>query len=641
VRSRPEESTVSQGEDLFGITFEKGQPVFSQGDMGDTMYVIQSGAVEISQSQNGAKTVLALLERGGFFGEMALVDNHPRSASATAISRCRLLPLTRSSLTERIRRDPGVVVHLLRTLCERINDTNLTLKARVQNDERLRFILESGRRETERTSEQAVNDQPAGQDAVSPDKQGMSRPFDKPSEPRDSELPMANLSINPRECSSFRTGQTIFDQGDPGDSMFIIIDGGVEISQGADQDKYVLALLGPGDFFGETAVITEQLRSARASASKQTFLLPINRTDFLERIQREPELALYILQGLIIRLRKMLTVLTSPEKSVSSMVNNLPPPLRKRSRVRTAIISLSTCGGCAATFLEDQAALVGLLEKVKISYCPMLIDKAEIGEVEVALVDGMVRVKEDEEKLIEARRKSRYLLAWGTCASFGGIPAFANQYELEDLIKESFGQTKDAFAYYLSGTRGIDRATFQEQDNELRLLRRAGKLDEFVRVDYYLPGCPPKVDILVQFLNELKGEGEVSKPKTIVCSECSRKHVKMPTDYFWVSPRPQWDSGHCFTSRGSICMGFITKGGCGAICPQGGLPCWGCRGPSETALKKMQDGNSFDEFILNSLVNRHQHLEDQIKSAIRIFRKHGNSSLKFNRNFVLDRSRIR
>lgn len=632
---------MSQGEDLFGITFEKGEIVFSQGDMGDTMYIIQSGAVEISQSQNGSKAVLALLERGGFFGEMALIDNHPRSASATAISRSRLLPLTRASLTERIRHDPGVVVHLLKTLCERINDTNLMLKTKIQNDERLRFILESRRRETEESGRQAVNGQTAGQDQVSPEKHGISRTADNNPAVQDPALPTANFSINRQECLSFGTGQVIFDQGDPGGSMFIIAEGEVEISQGADPDKYVLALLGPGDFFGETAVITDQPRTARASAAKQTVLMPINQGDFLERIQREPELALYILQGLIIRLRKILTVLTSPEKSVNSMLRNLPPPLKKRSRVRTAIISLSTCGGCAATFLEDQAALISLLEKVNISYCPMLIDKAEIGEVEAALVDGTVRVKEDEEKLIEARRKSRYLLAWGTCASFGGIPAFANQYELEDLIKESFGQTKDAFAYYLSGTRGIDRATYQEQENELRLLRRASKLDEFVRVDYYLPGCPPRVDILVQFLNELKGEGEVSKPKTIVCSECSRKHVKIPTDHFWISPRPQWDPSHCFTSRGSICMGFITKGGCGAVCPQGGLPCWGCRGPSEIALKKMQDGNSFDEFILNSLINRHPHLEDQIKSVIRIFRKHGNSSLKFNRNFVLDRSRIR
>ena len=163
----PEQIAMSQGEDLFGITFEKGEIVFSQGDMGDTMYIIQSGAVEISQSQNGIKVVLALLERGGFFGEMALIDNHPRSASATAISRSRLLPLTRSSLTERIRHDPGVVVHLLKTLCERINDTNLMLKTKIQNDERLRFFLESTRRETEETGRQVMNDRTAEQYRVS------------------------------------------------------------------------------------------------------------------------------------------------------------------------------------------------------------------------------------------------------------------------------------------------------------------------------------------------------------------------------------------------------------------------------------------------------------------------------------------
>jgi len=88
-------------------------------------------------------------------------------------------------------------------------------------------------------------------------------------------------------------------------------------------------------------------------------------------------------------------------------------------------------------------------------------------------------------------------------------------------------------------------------------------------------------------------------------------------------------------------MGFITKGGCGAVCPQGGLPCWGCRGPSQSAFKKIEEGNSFEEFMLDALINRHQNLADQIKSVIRIFRKHGFSSLKFNRNFVLDRSRIR
>jgi CRP-like cAMP-binding protein len=54
--------TLSQGEELFGITYEKGEVIFHQGDQGDTMYIIQSGAVEISQLQGEQKTVLALLE---------------------------------------------------------------------------------------------------------------------------------------------------------------------------------------------------------------------------------------------------------------------------------------------------------------------------------------------------------------------------------------------------------------------------------------------------------------------------------------------------------------------------------------------------------------------------------------------------
>ncbi len=627
------------GDELFGITYKKGEIVFNQGDMGDIMYVIQAGAVEISRLQNGDKMVLALLEHGDFFGEMALIDNHPRSATATIISSSRLLPFTRSSLTDRIRHDPGVVIHLLKTLCRRITATNKLLKTKVESSENLRFIVESKRREHPLSSQQStVRDVQTGQS--SHDKNSIPS-VEKSSLTEESLKPITGSFINRQECVQFKPGEVIFRQGESGTSMFIIIEGEVEISQSSDPDKYVLATVGPGEFFGETAIIADQPRTASASALKNTLLLPINQADFLERIQREPELALYILQGLIIRLRTMLSVLSDPEESVDVMIRSLPPPLKKKNRVRTAIISLSTCGGCSAAFLENQSNLISLLDKVKISYCPMLMDKGELGDVEVAIVDGMVRVKEDEEKLTEARRKSRYLIAWGTCAAFGGIPAAANQYELEDLINESYGHAKDTAAYYLSGASGIGWSTYREQEKELKMLRMARKLDDFVRVDYCLPGCPPIVGLLMQFLNELTGEGDTAKPRPIVCSECSRKHVKMPVDYFRISPKAAWDPNHCFTSRGSICMGFITKGGCGAICPQGGLPCWGCRGPSETAFRKMDDGNSFEEVMLNSLISRHPHLEAQIKSIMRIFRKHGNSSLKFNRNFAMDRSRMR
>lgn len=603
---------MSNSEDLFGITYRKGDVIFREGDMGDNMYIIQSGAVEISQIKDGHKHVLAILESGNFFGEMALIDSRPRSATAAAISRSRLLFLARDTLMERVRQDPGVVIHLLNTLCKRLTETNLALRNKVLGDEQLRFALER-RRKKSPLSVVADNMQ----------------------------LKTTYVFGEKKECILIEPGKVIFRQGDTGHSMYIIAEGEVEISQGEDVEKYVLATLGPGEFFGEMSLITNQPRIADATTVKQSLILPIKNDEFVSRIKADPELAIYILQGLIIRLRIMLSALSDPKKSMDIMLRNIVPPFRKRSPVKIAIISLSTCGGCSAVLLENPDELAKLLEKVNISYCPMLIDSEEIGEVDIAIVDGTVRVKEDEEKLLEARHKSKYLVAWGTCATFGGIPAFANEYELEDLIHESYGEAKDTFSYYLSGTRGIDWSTYQKQENELKLMRRARKADDFVQINYYLPGCPPRVGLLSNLVDELRGEGQTEKTKAIVCAECSRKPLKTNIDYFWVYPRPEWDITHCLTSCGSICMGFITKGGCGAVCPQGGLPCWGCRGPSETAFKKIDEGSSYEEVMLQSLISRHRQAEEQIKTVMKIYRKQCNSSLKFNRYFPNDRSRIR
>jgi len=302
-----------------------------------------------------------------------------------------------------------------------------------------------------------------------------------------------------------------------------------------------------------------------------------------------------------------------------------------------AIISLSTCGGCAALLLQGRHELAQLIERVEVTYCPMLMDAGEIGEVDIALVDGAVRVKEDEDLLMEARQKSRFLVAWGTCAAFGGIPALANQYELEDLIEESYGDTVDPFSYYFSG--GKSGETYRELGAEL--LRKVRKLDDAVRVDYYLPGCPPQVSLLTETLREFRGEDQDKGPRAVVCTECPRKPSKGVLEGMRLFPNGSSDPKVCFISQGSLCLGVMTKGGCGAPCLKGGLPCWGCRGPSQKAIKDIVDGNYFEELMLNTLVRRSRLSEDKLKPVVRILREKGGSSLSFEHNFVKDTSRLR
>ena len=616
-------------DEIFGSFYAKGSVVFRQGDHGDTMYIIQSGGVEVSQLQDSREMVLALLERGDFFGEMALIDERPRSATVKTIQPTRLLPLTRGSLLKRMRQDPGVAFHLLRALSHRIEQATNHLRKLVESDESLRLALEN-RQEAALTNESQA---PTRDDEI------FSPPEDDP-HPEDQIIQIEDLSLANQDKTSFEANQTIFSQGETGKTLYIIAEGSVEIFQESISGKCVLARLGPKDIFGEIALLTDLPRTATAVTLEPTRLITLGRSEFFSRVKDEPELAFYVFQVLIMRLRKIHQAMADPEKSIDGVQHILPPLIKHEGVAKVAIVSLTTCGGCAAMILENQEDLVSLLERVQISYCPMLMDHGEIkDDVDVAIVDGVVRVKEDEEKLKEARKKSRHLVAWGTCAALGGIPTLANQYELEEVIEASYGQTQDPFDYYLSESRGSRGAIYENED--LALLRRAGKVADFVRVDYYLPGCPPQTTLLNQLVKELRGERQTLKPRQIVCVECSRKPRKMEVDTLWVFPKSDWDPANCFSSGGAPCLGFLTRGGCGSVCPNNGLPCWGCRGPSVAALKKVNDGDTFEQVVYSSLIRRCHVPESEIGAVMRILRSRGSSLLNFYHDTAFDLSRLR
>lgn len=606
------------GNEIFGSLYEKGDVIFRQGDLGDKMFIIQSGAVEIFKSEGRSETFLGILEKGDLLGEMALFDGQPRSASARAIGRTRLLPFTRNSLEKRLRQDPGVALHILRALTAKI----------LRTTKRLRELEKSGQLESD--SYEARNGEEAEPDAPPTLEKERSQAeeieLDEP----------AFLWDVPEDIISLEAGQTLFREGDPGDCMYLVKEGWVEIIQAEGDERCSVVTFGPGDFFGEMALLNGNSRTAAAEAKTRVRLLPIAKSDFIKKVQTEPAAALHMVQSLVVRLRNRERDL-SERKSAETPSLRLAPLFKKADVLRMAVVSLSTCGGCAALWLEDQEILAGLRGTAEIVYCPMLMDGQAFKRADVVFVDGTVRAKADLDMLLEAREKSRHLVAMGTCAASGGIPSLANRYELEELIEASYGEASDPFAYYLSGRTGVDKRTYQERD--LSLFRRAAGIDDFVRVDAYLPGCPPQPNLLLQVIRELRGEQPPSKMTPNVCAECPRKGFKPPKETMNASQAKSLD--RCFASIGVPCMGFATKGGCAASCPASGLPCWGCRGPSKAAFKKLGERETLEEIVTEGLIRRSRLKEEEIKPAVRKFRNHGLSFLEFQQTFQRDISKIR
>ena len=107
-----------------GKMYEDGAVIVRQGEVGECMYVVQSGRVEVLLSSDAGEQHLAFLEAGDFFGEMAVFEKERRSATVRATGQARVLKVDKKTLLRRIKEDPLLAVNLLQTLSRRIRDLN-------------------------------------------------------------------------------------------------------------------------------------------------------------------------------------------------------------------------------------------------------------------------------------------------------------------------------------------------------------------------------------------------------------------------------------------------------------------------------------------------------------------------------------
>ncbi|MFN3814501.1 MAG: Ni/Fe hydrogenase subunit delta [Aquificaceae bacterium] len=183
------------------------------------------------------------------------------------------------------------------------------------------------------------------------------------------------------------------------------------------------------------------------------------------------------------------------------------------------VFKFSSCDGCQLAFFEMEEEFFKL---PSISYFLEAQSVNEYGHFDVSFVEGSVSSGEDEERIKDIRKRSKVLIAIGACAVSGGIQSVGN---LEKLLN----------------TRPIK---------------------DYVYVDHELVGCPISVHSLRDFFIALLSGKTLLLQDYPVCLECKRKGVVcLPV------------------SRDETCLGPVTRGGCGAICPSYSRGCYGCYGP--------------------------------------------------------------
>jgi len=124
----------------FGKRFAAGTVLFREGDKGEEMFILQSGKVKISKKIRGVEKTLATLEKGEFFGEMAILNDKPRSATAETVEDCDMLVIDRKTFETLIRSNVEIAIRFIKRLADRLRETNDQMEALMIRDNTSRLV---------------------------------------------------------------------------------------------------------------------------------------------------------------------------------------------------------------------------------------------------------------------------------------------------------------------------------------------------------------------------------------------------------------------------------------------------------------------------------------------------------------------
>jgi len=210
--------------------------------------------------------------------------------------------------------------------------------------------------------------------------------------------------------------------------------------------------------------------------------------------------------------------------------------MKKQSKPKVAFFDFTDCEGCQLQFANMGNTLLELTELVDIvSFREIASEDGQ--DYDIAMVEGSISTEHDVSRIKKIREKAKILVAFGSCATIGGVNAIKNRSPLELAKKRVYG----------------DKAG---QINTIRAM----PLHDVVKVDYYILNCPPYVPEIIAVLKAILMGKPYPLPNYAVCVEC------------------KMNENVCRYEKDEECMGPFTRAGCNSWCINNGNRCYGCRG---------------------------------------------------------------
>jgi coenzyme F420-reducing hydrogenase gamma subunit len=212
-----------------------------------------------------------------------------------------------------------------------------------------------------------------------------------------------------------------------------------------------------------------------------------------------------------------------------------------RRKPRLGVFKFASCDGCQLSLLDCEDELLAVAGAVEIAYFREATRRPLEGQFDLSLVEGSVSTPEQLEQIQHVRRRSRYLVTIGACATAGGVQALRNFGDVREFLQAVYARPE-----YI---RTLDRST---------------PIAEHVPVDFELRGCPISKEQLLEVIAAFLAGRRPHVPNHAVCVECKRAGIVC-----------------VMVARGAACLGPVTHAGCGALCPGYDRGCYGCYGPAK------------------------------------------------------------